>query len=571
MNTSTLTTDATLPGRFLRGLARSADRPAVRTGAGTLTYRELHERALGLAGSLLAAVPAGPRAVGVLVGKGVSAYPTLLAGLYTGVTTVPLQQTFPAARTLRMIEASGVDALIADDDSLPALLELAAAGARLPVLFRAHTELTAGTEGLGGSEGPGGGEGVGGAAVRPALMPWIPYRADAALAEPVPALPQDVAYVLFTSGSTGRPKGVPVTHANTDHYFRLLDARYDFGPGDVFTQNFDLNFDCGMFDLFCAWGSGGTLVPPPAAAYRDMPAFAAEHGLTVWFSTPSAVALVRRMGGLRPGAMDTLRWSFFAGEALSSRDADDWAAAAPGSVVENLYGPTELTITVSTHRWTPGQDRGLNGMVPIGAVHEGHGVLLLAPDGEHAPPGGPASGSASDEGELCIAGPQLTAGYLDPQDDEGRFFDRDGHRWYRTGDRVRRDADGVLHYLGRGDSQVQVHGVRVELAEVEAAVRECAGVQDAVAVAVPSGGTVELAVFYTGRPSPPAELARELRRTLPVAVVPKRYTHLDAFPLNSNRKTDRRQLAVLAAGAPAPAAANTGTREGTQERSYGAK
>lgn len=561
MNTTTLTTDATLPGRFLRGLARSADGPAVRADSGTLTYRELHERALGLAGSLLAGLPAGSRAVGVLVGKGVSAYPTLLAGLYTGVTTVPLQQTFPAARTLRMIEASGVDALIADDDSLPALLELAAAGARLPVLFRAHTDSTAGTEGLGG------GEGVGGAAVRRPPMPWIPYRADAALAEPVPTRPDDVAYVLFTSGSTGRPKGVPVTHANTDHYFRLLDARYEFGPEDVFTQNFDLNFDCGMFDLFCAWGSGGTLVPPPAAAYRDMPAFAAEHGLTVWFSTPSAVALIRRMGGLRPGAMDTLRWSFFAGEALSSRDADDWAAAAPGSVIENLYGPTELTITVSSHRWTPGQDRALNGMVPIGTVHEGHAVLLLPPDGEQAPPGVPAS----DEGELCIAGPQLTAGYLDPQDDEGRFLDRDGHRWYRTGDRVRRDADGVLHYLGRGDSQVQVHGVRVELAEVEAAARECDGVQDAVAVAVPTGGTVELAVFYTGRPVPPAELARGLRRTLPVAVVPKRYTHLDAFPLNSNRKTDRRQLAVLATGAPAPAAADTVTREGTQERSYGAK
>ncbi|MFE6027219.1 AMP-binding protein [Streptomyces niveus] len=551
----TLTTDATLPGRFLRGLARSADRPAVRAGDSALTYRELHERALGLAGSLLAAVPAGPRAVGVLVGKGVSAYPTLLAGLYTGVTTVPLQQTFPAERTLRMIEASGVDALIADDDSLPALLELADAGARLPVLFRAHTDRTAETEGLGGA-GP-----------RPAPMPWIPYRAAAALAEPVPVRPEDVAYVLFTSGSTGRPKGVPVTHANTDHYFQLLDKRYDFGPDDVFTQNFDLNFDCAMFDLFCAWGAGGTLVPPPAAAYRDMPAFAAAHGLTVWFSTPSAVALVRRMGGLRPGAMDTLRWSFFAGEALSCRDADDWAAAAPGSVVENLYGPTELTITVSAHRWTPGQERGLNGMVPIGTVHDGHGVLLLAPDDGPDQAGGPAA----DEGELCVAGPQLTAGYLDPQDDEGRFLDREGHRWYRTGDRVRRDADGVLHYLGRGDSQVQVHGVRVELAEVEAAARTCDGVQDAVAVAVPADGSVELAVFYTGRPSPPAELARGLRRTLPVAVVPKRYTHLDAFPLNSNRKTDRRRLAALAAGAPAPGTADTGARTGTQERSYGAK
>lgn len=214
--------------------------------------------------------------------------------------------------------------------------------------------------------------------------------------------------------------------------------------------------------------------------------------------------------------------------------------------MENLYGPTELTITITAQRWTPG--RHPNDMVPIGAVHPGHRTLLLDPSGA------PATG---DEGELCVAGPQLTPGYLDPADDRGRFLEHDGHRFYRTGDRVRRAADGGWIYLGRRDAQVQVHGIRVELAEVDAAARTCPGVEDAVTVAVPVDGTVELAVFHTGAPVPPARLARHLRETLPAPVVPRAYHHLDALPLNANRKTDRRQLASRAtalrsAGTPSP-------------------
>ncbi|WP_335936467.1 AMP-binding protein [Streptomyces sp. PTD5-9] len=519
--------DGTLSGRFLRGLARAPEHPALRVDGTAVGYRELHERALLLAGSLLAGFPGRPPVVGVLAGKGPTAYAALLAGLHSGATVVPLQPAFPVARTRQMIEAAGVGALLADDDALPALTALHEDGVALPTLFA-----------------PGG---------QP--MPVIPVDPDSALKAPMPARPSDIAYVLFTSGSTGRPKGVPVTHANTAHYFALLDRRYDFGPRDVFSQTFDLNFDCAMFDLFCAWGAGATVVPVPAHAYAHLPEFAAEQGLTVWFSTPSAITLVRRTGGLAPGALPSLRWSFFAGEALARRDADDWAAAAPGTALENLYGPTELTVTVAAHRWRPGREHPY-GMVPIGEVHPGHSVLLLAADG---------SPSTTDEGELCIAGPQLTPGYLDPADDAGRFLERDGRRFYRTGDRVRRTGHDGWLYLGRQDAQAQVHGVRVELAEVDAAARGCPGVEDAVTVAIPVDGTAELAVFHTGAPVPPARLARHLRELLPAAVVPRAYHHLDALPLNANRKTDRRKLTSRAAALrQRPAGAGSGN-EGRQE------
>ncbi|MET9854945.1 AMP-binding protein [Streptomyces sp. NPDC006450] len=509
MNQRTPDTQVSLHDRFLHGLAASPRGTAVRVGADSASYEQLHELALDWAGTLTARAGERPRAVGVLANQGITAYAGVLAALYAGATVVPLHAGFPAARTRHMLELSGASTLIADEAGLAAL---AATGIELPVLA-------------------------------PGTSPAGP---GSALSEPIAAADGATACILFTSGSTGRPKGVPISHASLGHYFRLMDERYDFGPDDVFSQTFDLNFDCAMFDLFCAWGAGATAQAVPAQAYLDLPRFLEDRRMTVWFSTPSAISLVRRTGGLAPGGMRSLRWSLFAGEALRGADAEAWQAAADRSTLENIYGPTELTITVTRHRWSPELSPGLcvNGLAPIGALHEGHAYVLL--DEEDQP--------AAREGELCISGPQLTRGYLDPADDAGRFVRRDGRDWYRTGDRVRLRDNGELVYLGRLDTQVQLHGWRVELAEVEHALRECGGVEDAVAVTAEGAGGTELVVFYTGAQTEPAVLARELRQILPRGMMPRYFRNLPEFPLNSNRKTDRGLLTKEAAELVGPAA-----------------
>ncbi|KAA0939275.1 AMP-binding protein [Streptomyces apricus] len=510
---------AALHGRFLHGLAVAPRRTAVRGPGWSLSYEALHERALTWAGALLRAAGHRPAAVAVLAAKGPHAYAGVLAALYAGAAVVPLSTGFPAARTRHMLEAAGVSAVIADAAGRAVLAGVPGPAPGVPVL--APDEVRAGS---------------------------VPVDAAHALGEPLPAAAGDTAYVLFTSGSTGRPKGVRISHGSTAHYFHVLDARYDFGPQDVFSQIFDLNFDCAMFDLFCAWGAGATVQQVPAAAFRDVPAFAAEAGLTVWFSTPSTVSLVRRTAGLGAGSLSGLRWSIFAGEALKCADAADWQRAAPTSTVENLYGPTELTITICGYEWSPETTPGLavHGIVPIGAVHKGHDHLLIDEDCE------PVSG----EGELVVTGPQMTSGYLDPADHRGRFVTHDGRTWYRTGDRVREVADGVLAYVDRLDAQVQVQGWRVEPAEIDQALCACAGVEEAVTVAVPAaGGDLELVAFYTGSPTPAAQLARGLRDVLPERLVPRRYAHLAAFPLNANRKIDRGALRARAAAPPGPARA----------------
>ncbi|RKN05112.1 amino acid adenylation domain-containing protein [Streptomyces radicis] len=485
---------------FLRGLARDPGATALRVGGTAVTYERLHGRALALAGALLAAAGERPCRVGLLAERGEDAYAGVLAALYAGATVVPLNPDFPAERTRRMIEAAGLDALLADATGRTLLPELKDAVDGVPVV----------------------GEPTG----APLERPRTPH-------------PDAVAYILFTSGSTGRPKGVPVLHRNVDAYLRFVHDRYRFTPRDVFSQTFDLTFDLAMFDMFAAWGAGATLVPMPPRAFAAVPDFVARHGITVWFSSPSVIALVRRLRALTPGALPSLRLSLFCGEPLLSHDAADWQAAAPGSRLENLYGPTELTISCTVHRWDPATSPAacVNDVVPIGVPHPGLRHLLADERGR------PAAESGADTGELCVTGDQLFPGYLEPADDEGRFLTHDGTRWYRTGDLVRRLPDGQLAYLGRRDHQVKIHGVRVELAEVEWGLRRCRGVHDAVAVAIDG----ELFAFYLGERRPSADLMEELGGFFPRHLIPLGYRHLDTFPLNANRKTDRPALAAEAA------------------------
>jgi acyl-coenzyme A synthetase/AMP-(fatty) acid ligase len=236
--------------------------------------------------------------------------------------------------------------------------------------------------------------------------------------------------------------------------------------------------------------------------------------------------------------MPTLRLSTFAGDALKAADAAAWQEAAPNSILDNLYGPAETTITCTVYRWSQESSPGecLNGIVPIGGLHRGHEYLLLDARGHQN----------GVEGELCLSGPQVTPGYLDPADDQDRFFWRGSRRWYRTGDRMRRADSGDLLFLGRTDNQVQIQGWRVELTEIDHCVRRCAGVQDAVTVATVIEGRRHLVAFYTGTPTAAAEFTRQLLRTLPQQMLPQRFWHLDEMPLSINKKIDRRALATLA-------------------------
>ena len=439
--------------------------------------------------------------IGLLAARSPVAYAGYLAALRLGAAVVPLHPGFPGARNRGICELSGVDAVVAE----------AATGQPGGPAWADGLPLFALTEDDVLSAAPGG------------RLPS--YEAD----------PDRTAYVLFTSGTTGRPKGIPVKHRNVLPFLAHKTARHEVGPDCRMSHTFDLTFDASVADLFVTWGGGATLVVPEPSELFSPVDYVTRRRLTHWFSVPSAVSVGAQLGRLPASGGITLRHSVFGGEQLTYGQAAAWHAVAPGSVIHNIYGPTELAVTCAEFRLPadPGDwPRTSNGTVPIGRVHEDLEYLIA-------------------DGELCVRGPQRFDGYLDAADDVGRFLGHTGpgrpgpEYFYRTGDRVRLE-DGQLVHLGRLDDQVQVRGFRVEPGEVEAGLRRVPGVRQAVVVPASRDGVTDLVACYTGRSVPRRELLGALRTVLPVHLVPRRFLHLDALPLNANGKTDRGTLLALA-------------------------
>jgi amino acid adenylation domain-containing protein len=507
----------TLDSWFRRTARRYPDRPALEVGQERLSYAQLDDLAERLSTAYVDAVGGNPHVVGILCARSVAAYAGYLAALRAGATVVPLNPQFPAARNVAICKAARVDLIVVDDTGAPHADDVLAA-------------TTAATVRLTGPSW------------------WLDTRPVAPAADRRHrARPDDVAYVLFTSGSTGRPKGVPIRHRQLAEYLAFCVQRYDVGPGSRLSQAFDLTFDPSVFDMFVTWYGGGTLVVPQPGELLKPARFIVERRISHWFSVPSVISLADRLHGLTPGSMPDLCWSLFAGEQLTLDQARVWAAAAPGSTIENLYGPTELTITCTGYRLPRhvGQwPRTSNGTVPIGRPYP-HLEALVVPDGD---------GGANGEGELCLRGSQRFDGYVEPADNAGRFL-RSGppaavpdtqweQDWYRTGDRVRWQ-DGELVHLGRVDDQLKIGGYRVEPGEIECVLREHPSVHEAVVLGVQgSADRNELYAFYTGDGESERAVLAHAQRRLPAYLVPARLVHVPRFPTNANGKIDRRRLGV---------------------------
>ena len=363
---------------------------------------------------------------------------------------------------------------------------------------------------------------------------------------PPQVAPEATAYLLFTSGSTGIPKGVPVSQANVAGYLDYVGDLYGVVESDRFSQTFDLTFDLSVHDLFVCWSGGACLCCLPQASLIGPAKFIRDERLTMWFSVPSHGMVMQRMRMLKPGAFPSLRYSLFCGEPLSVSLASAWQKAAPNSTVENLYGPTEATIAILRHRWDEQRspDHAVNGIVSIGEPFEGQRACIVDDRLGRLP--------AGETGELCLSGSQVVDGYLDdPEKTREQFVtlpDAAREVWYRTGDLARYDAEGGYRYLGRLDSQVKIMGIRVELQEVEQAVRRAARTETAVCVAWPlhEGSAEGIVAFVAGAPvdRSDAQIIEECRRALPDFMAPKKVHRLDALPLNASGKVDRGKLAA---------------------------
>ncbi|TQC42615.1 amino acid adenylation domain-containing protein, partial [Rhodococcus sp. WS4] len=337
---------------------------------------------------------------------------------------------------------------------------------------------------------------------------------------------QGLAYVVYTSGSTGTPKGVAVTHSGLGPLAAEAVRRYRVSPEDRVLHGYNPAFDAALLEMLLAFGSGACLVVAPADVYAgpELQRLLVEQHVTHYLSTPAVLAT------LDPRGLDELRVLGVGGEALSRELATTWSV---GRLMLNAYGPTESTVVATLTE--------VDAHVTIGAPIPGTTATVLDDRLRPVPLGG--------VGELYLAGAGLAQGYID---DPGQTAERfvaapDGARRYRTGDLVHRRADGALSFIGRVDRQVKVRGMRIEPAEVEAALLRLPGVDQAAVVLQRS----DLAAFVIGTNLDPQSLSEQLTDQLPAYLVPPRIVVLDALPLTANGKLDINALDAIEDRSPA--------------------
>jgi len=495
--------------------ASQPERTALVAHGATITYGQMDDTARRWARVITDRLGRPAQRVGIFGSRSAVSYTGTIACLYSGAAFVPLNPRFPADRTRRMIALAGLDAIICDKLGTQQLGAVLEGLTETPLLLRPEEDDEA----------------------------WL---ATAPRLEELPPLrPADVAYLLFTSGSTGLPKGVPITHANVCAYLDWASDRYGIVPEDRFSQTFDQTFDLSVHDQFLCWENGASLYAMSPVELLAPARYIQRNELTVWFSVPSVVAQMRKRKTLLPGALPTLRWSLFCGEPLPRASAEAWQEAAPNSIVENLYGPTELTIACCVHRWDSVSSPALcvNDMVSIGAPFPGLTAVLLDDQLNVAPPG--------SDGELCLCGAQTSPGYWNDEAKTAERFVRlahgpiPGERYYRTGDRAIQLENREYACLGRTDHQVKVFGFRVELGEIEAVLQKDARVVQAVAMGWPiSEGTAQgIVAFVSGAGLDLAALKETCRGSLADYMVPAAIHFVEEMPLNANGKVDRGVLA----------------------------
>jgi D-alanine--poly(phosphoribitol) ligase subunit 1 len=490
--TETAEAQVNIPRRIDEWARRWPARTAHVSGGRRLSYAKLRAGSDALAAHLFRTL-GGDRSPVAIVGH---KEPEILVGFLGAAKArhpyVPIDRVVPAHRVERIVAAAGCRVVLTPDD----IAAIAASSARPP---RVEPE------------------------------PGDPY------------------YVMFTSGSTGEPKGVVITLGSLAYFLRCMFDAHRFRPAETFLGQVSYAFDVSVMDTYLALLTGGTvfsITKEDVDNPRQLYAALRQSSTTTWVSTPSFAGLCLVERRFAAEMLPRLRRFLFCGEALAPEIAAQLLERFPQAEIWNTYGPTEATVAATAIR-IDGDILARYSPLPIGRALPGCRVVVVDAAGHPVADG--------ERGEILIAGPNVSPGYLGRPDLTARAFATyQGAPAYRTGD-WGHVQDGLLFCDGRMDDQVKLHGYRIELGDIEANLRGLAGVRDAVVVPVPKDDRVRsLAAFVILSDAPvPADAAaaRALRarlaERLPAYMLPSRIVFVERFPMTPNGKADRRRLAAL--------------------------
>ncbi|WP_426751162.1 amino acid adenylation domain-containing protein [Myxococcus sp. Y35] len=500
---------ATVHEFFQQQAARTPEAPAVRMGDTCLTFGALDARSNQLAHHLRRLGVGPGTCVGLCFHRGPDMVVALWAVLKAGGAYVPIDSAWPTSRVAFLLEDTGVPVVLTED----------ALAARLPVSSQHVLRLDAEWARTAGRE---------------PTTPVAPLATE-----------DDLAYLIYTSGSTGRPKGVMVQHRGVVNYLTWAIEAYGLAGCEGSLVHSPLSFDLTVTSLIAPLVAGRpvVLVPEEAGVEGLGEALRTGPGASLVKLTPTHLRLLEQQLAPEPEQAAGRASTFvIGGEALAAESVAFWRTHAPGTKLVNEYGPTETVVGCCVHT-VSALDPG-HGPVSIGRPIANTRLYVLDAHQRPVPVGVP--------GELYIGGrgvargywrrPELTAERFIPD----AFGDEPGARLYRTGDRVRWQADGRLEYLGRTDFQVKLRGFRIELGEIEAALRTHAAVHDVVVtLREDTPGRSRLVAYVVPAPEQRLEMAelRELAtKRLPEYMVPAAFVALEALPLSANGKVDRKAL-----------------------------
>ncbi len=496
-------------------LAEHGGRCALRYPGRAITYEELGSMVDRLADQLISFGLSRGDVVAIAHTKKPLSYALMLASLRLGLPYVSIDVASPFTRNVRILETSRASLLCFDDvQHLPEMKALTdSIGCQFLFLDESNLPISA-AEGLSARQ--------------------------RALAEEVDGA--CIAYIMFTSGSTGTPKGVAVTHQNVLHFIEWTRQRFQVSTNDNFANLSPMYFDNSVFDFYGGLFSGASLTPIPRevlASPYDLVPYVSDMGCTIWFSVPSLLMYLMTMKALSAGSLPNIRWFVFGGEGYPKPELRKlYDMFFDRAELVNVYGPTECTCICSAHTIAKLDFEDASGLPPLGRLNQNFDYRILD-----------EQDSDAIEGELCLIGPNVAAGYFnDGERTNQSFFTlteprRYMKRMYRTGDLVREER-GMLWFVGRKDNQIKHMGYRIELEEIEHALVQLAQVDQAAVIYQRTHSTHGriLAFLACAAGVAEADVLEHARKALPEYMIPSSIVILGELPKNQNGKVDRVRL-----------------------------
>jgi amino acid adenylation domain-containing protein len=481
----------------------------------SLSYRELNDRADRVAGFLMArGLQPGDR-VGLVQPKSAAGVCAIFGILKARGVYVPADSTAPHQRIRSILDNCRVRAVFVD-------LRCAEVAAGL------ETVIVTGV--------PAGQNLPEGAIAWERVLEHAPGGAEVASRNP-----DDVAYILYTSGSTGIPKGVTLSQRNALSFVDWCSSVFTPNQEDRFSSHAPFHFDLSILDLYLPAKHGSTLYlisEEVGKSPAKVASFIASNRLTVWYSTPSVLSLLAEFGDLKQYDFSSLRLVLFAGEVFPVKHLRSLTHQWPSPTYFNLYGPTETNVCTYARIPTPIPDDRTQ-PYPIGWPCSHCAALVVEDDRKPVP--------AGEEGLLYISGPSVFIGYWGRTEESAACcFERDGLRWYNTGDVVKQDSSDGFIYVGRRDRMVKRRGYRIELGEIESALYRHGQIREAAVVSIPDADAGVKILAYVTAPDDARPSIVDLKvfcgKALPAYMSPDVFLFQDSLPRTSTGKVDYQKL-----------------------------